>query len=169
MRNGTDERQRRTDVARHGWWLRVVIALGVVLTVALTVELGDGAEGERRIATARQVGPPQIGSPVAVTLRERNRSGRSGSLELTPMPSGGTKVDLEVSGPPDGTLVTAIVVGTCSSPGPVRFLLGATVAGRSQTTIPMPLGDLLSGKFSVRTAGAGPAADVVSCGEVVAG
>lgn len=149
--------------------VRGAIVLGIVLAGSAVVELRDDRDADRRVVAAAQVGDPQAGTTTwAVTLRERNRSGRSGMAALIPAADGSTRVRLDLSGPPDTAFVTTIVVGTCSSPGEARFTLNPVSSGRSDTVIPIPLQELLNGKFSVRTAQAGDSTDL-SCGEVVAG
>lgn len=151
--------------------VRAAIMLGAVLVVSFIVgQFDDHVADDQRVVAGAQSRSAAAGVQTwAVALRERNRSGRSGTAALVPSPDGGTRIRIELSGPPDTPVSTVVVVGTCASQGEARFTLSPIAAGRSETTLPIALQDLLNGKFSIRTTPADDPAKDLSCGEVVGG
>lgn len=91
-------------------------------------------------------GSPAPPSSVTVTLNPQNNSGQSGTAVLTDLDDGTTRVVESLTGGPAGVeQPTHIHRGTCSSPDPTpRFPLTNAVNGASETTVPVPLADLLA-------------------------
>ena len=146
----------------------LLVAAGSV-GVALLTRIDPG---DKQRLTA---GAPAARAPAATwraPLREQAGSGRSGSVVLTSTADGRTRVEISLAGSGPAPLPAHVYVGTCSSTRSVpKFALATVEIGRSETTVPVPLQELLDGKFSISVQEAGPAGPGASlaCGEIVGG
>src|SRR3954471_11548184 len=117
-------------------------------------------------AYARPTGP--VGTNVGtITRTEQNGSGENGGATLT-----GTDTQLTVSiEVANGTSVPQpahIHKGTCANLDPVPlYPLNNVVNGRSETTLPITLGDLMSGEYAINVhKSAAEASIYVSCSDL---
>ena len=107
-------------------------------------------------------------SPEALTIQMKalNNSGQSGTATLTAV-DGKTRMQIELANPaPEGQPVH-VHSGSCSKLGSVKHPLSNVVNGRSDTTIDVPLPDLLSSQSAINVHRSRSEAGVyVSCGEI---
>ena len=113
---------------------------------------------------------PSASSPIEIAMKAQNGSGESGKAILTDV-SGKTKVELQITGEPQGISQPAhIHTGSCSNLGAVKYPLTFPMNGSSVTTLDMPLSQLL-GQLPLVVNVHKSSADIntyVSCGDITA-
>src|SRR4051812_32663220 len=115
-----------------------------ILAIAALALLALSSAG----AYARPAG--QAGTNVGtITMNEQNGSGENGGATLNGTDSQLT-VTLDLSNGPAGPQPAHIHKGTCANLDPVPlYPLNNVVNGRSETTLPITLGDLMSGEYAI--------------------
>ncbi|RJQ13768.1 hypothetical protein C4553_02680 [Candidatus Parcubacteria bacterium] len=106
---------------------------------------------------------------VVVVMNEQNNSGQTGTAVLTDIDGQKTKVTLVVSTGAVGVAQPAhIHIGSCPTPGAVKYPLNNVVNGRSETTLDislLKLGDELPSAINVHKS-ASEVSTYVSCGDL---
>lgn len=83
-------------------------------------------------------------SQLIIDLEEQNESSESGTAKLVEV-DGKVMVTLEIEGAPANVAQPAhIHVGACPKPGAVKYPLQNVVDGASETTVDVPMADLLA-------------------------
>ena len=116
-------------------------------------------------------GKKSSGKPVTVRMMEQNGSKESGTAKLTPM-GDQTKVEVSLKGAPKGVAQPShIHSGTCANldPKPKQGLANVS-NGKSSTTVPVKLEDLLSGENAINVHKSGDDLKTyVACGDIKQG
>jgi hypothetical protein len=140
------------------------LCIGVVATASLVAAAGDGdAAGEK----------------TTITLREKNRSGQSGTATLIERADGTFTVKIRMSKPvrfPGSRQNAHIHKVTCAKYARMKSFNAqlATVAdwltnvsrGRSTTHISVPLSKRMTGRFAINVHEQNPPYTVVACGNI---
>lgn len=128
-----------------------------------------GAPAAGNAPAASAGGAATAGSrPVSIHLRSLNNSGETGRATLTPM-GDRTRVELAINGEPAGANQPVhIHEGTCANLNPApKWLLNNIVNGKSVTTVPVRLGVLEAGSYSVNAhQSVQNMGTFVACGEI---
>lgn len=82
--------------------------------------------------------------PLTVTLTAQNNSGESGTAVLESQAGGKTKVTLNLTGAPKAPQPAHIHVGSCPTPGAVKYPLNNVINGKSTSVIDVALDALKS-------------------------
>ena len=109
------------------------------------------------------------GKVVRLTLIDENGSGEDGSAQLTDMGDGTTKVELIMQNAPEGAVQPAhIHKGSCANLDPApAYPLNSVTEGKSTTTVPVKLDDLLATKYAINVHKSAAEATVyISCGNL---
>lgn len=104
--------------------------VGAMLGIALSVAACGGSAGE----------------PTLLTLETLSDSGVAGTVTLTPLADGATRVDVEVDPAGHPNMPAHIHPGSCEDlvPQP-KYPLASVIGGRSSTEVPVSLEELLAG------------------------
>jgi LPXTG-motif cell wall-anchored protein len=102
-------------------------------------------------------------------LKPQNNSGEEGTVVLSGMPGGTTKVEITLNGAAGLTQPAHIHLGNCAKldPNPA-YTLNAVVNGQSATTLSVQIGDLLGGRYAVEVHKSASDTLPVACGELTA-
>jgi hypothetical protein len=122
-----------------------IFAVVAIVALALTVPVLALA------APAGQAGTPTVVSPLTITLNQQNNSGESGTAVLTDLGNGQTKVDVTITGEPEGlSQPEHIHKGTCDNldVNPA-YALQPLVNGKSTTVVQVSLSDLLVTPYAI--------------------
>jgi hypothetical protein len=128
-----------------------------------------GAPAASNVPAATAGGTAAPGSrPVTIHMRALNHSGETGRATLTPM-GNRTRVELAINGEPAGANQPVhIHEGTCANLNPApKWVLNNIVNGKSVTTVPVGLGVLEAGSYSVNAhQSVQNMGTFVACGEI---
>ena len=107
-------------------------------------------------------------APVTLELRELNDSGVSGTVTMTTIDEGHTLVEVDVDAAGHADMPAHIHPGTCANlvPQP-EYALQSVIDGRSSTTVPASLDELVSGDQALNIHMSNEHMDLYSaCGEL---
>lgn len=114
----------------------LVIILIIVGGVVLAMNKKDSAENVNESQNPANT----KAKPVVMTINAQNNSGQTGTVTLSDVENGGTKVVIEVPSAGAGVSQPAhIHVGNCDALGAIRYELNYVVEGRSETILPPAL------------------------------
>lgn len=111
------------------------------------------------------------GEPVTIQLGAQNQSRESGTAKLTPLDGGQTKVEISLKNAPKDVAQPAhIHEGSCANLDPKpKQGLDNVVNGKSTTTVPVSLQELVDGKTAINVHKSAEEAKVyVACGDITA-
>ena len=116
----------------------VILALGVWAVVALTDD-DDVAIESPTPSVSQSTTPSGTGAMTKeFDLKEQNDSNQEGTVTLTALAGGRTRVDIVLNNAPTTAEPAHIHVGACPSPGVIKYSLSNVVSGRSTTTLNVP-------------------------------
>ena len=147
---------------------RFVIGLTLLGLLAAAMVLFTGSDVGPQVVVEARSAPEAAMQTWTSELRPQDGSERHGTAILTAVDPRRTTVEVTLSGGGE-RLPAHVHVGPCGSLDPrPRFALAEVQNGKSDTILPVPLQQLLSGKFSIRVE-AVQGATAVACGELVGG
>lgn len=158
----------------------VILALLVIGGGGYAVKKGIDSKKQKAEKESVETGMPVPGtntdemevkvSTLQVALAEQNKSGQSGQAVLTQVGTSTVKVIVSITGKPSGVAEPAhIHLGSCPTPGAVKYPLTNVEKGASQTEIPITLDGLISElplAINVHKSAA-EASVYVACGDIV--
>lgn len=133
-----------------------IVAVGVVLafrqktpqpqTMTPPQQSNTQAQTATPPASTAPTTPVATGRIITVNLTAQNNSGQTGTATFTDLMNGKTKVEVKISGAPQGVSQPShIHTGTCASAGAVKYPLNAIMNGSAETTLDVSLSDILAG------------------------
>lgn len=137
-----------------------------LLAVALVVAIG----GYLFLSSQAKVPTVPVAKMATVTLSALNKSGEAGTATLTEV-NGKVQAKLTLTGTPKGVPQPAhIHMGSCPTPGDVKYPLTSVVDGKSETTLNVSFDDLMKNlPLAINVHKSVPQVKVyVSCGNVTA-
>lgn len=135
-------------------WLTALLVLAAASGVALAQD-------------AKKEGKKSGAKSVKVRMGAQNKSGESGTAQLTPMGDDKTRVEISLKGA-QGTQPAHIHEGSCAKLDPKpKYGLENVVDGKSSTEVPVSLKDLRSGQYAINVhKSAEDLKTYVSCGNI---
>lgn len=106
-----------------------------------------------------------------VQMAAQSNSGQNGTATVSETADGQTRVVIELTGGPAGPQPAHIHPGSCANLNPQpKYGLNDVVNGKSETTVPVKLDELIAGKFAINVHKSSEEVSVYfSCGNIVAG